>query len=48
MGKSEEKRKSCSNCNKSLKRVDWHYSNGLYFCNKSCSKAHARKKEKSL
>jgi len=43
MAKSEEKRKNCAACNKSLKRVKWYYRNNRYFCNKSCFKEHLKK-----
>ncbi|MBD3264665.1 MAG: hypothetical protein GF375_06155 [Candidatus Omnitrophica bacterium] len=45
MGKAEEKRKNCLNCNKSLRRIDWYYRNNGYFCNKACFKAYAKKQE---
>lgn len=43
MAKSEEKRKNCVQCNKSMKRVDWYYRNGKYFCNISCFKEFLKK-----
>ncbi|MBU1121266.1 MAG: hypothetical protein KKF54_01020 [Candidatus Omnitrophica bacterium] len=46
MSKSEEKRKNCGNCNKSLLRVKRYYRNGKYFCNKSCFQT-GLKKEKA-
>lgn len=44
MSKSEEKRKNCANCNKSLGRIDWYYKNGGYYCNKKCFKTFLSKK----
>jgi len=43
--KSEEKRKKCVKCGKSLKRVAWYYRDNNYFCGKGCYQGHAKKKE---
>lgn len=45
MPKSDEKRKNCLSCNKSLKRVAWYYRNNGYFCNKGCFKEYVKKKQ---
>ncbi len=45
MAKTEEKRKNCLNCNKSLRRVEWYYRNSGHFCNKACFRSHLKKKE---
>jgi formylmethanofuran dehydrogenase subunit E len=45
MAKAEEKRKNCTQCNKSLKRHQWYYRNGKYFCNKKCFKKQAEKEK---
>jgi len=34
---------NCVKCNKSLKKGNWYYKNGKYFCNKRCWKAAAQK-----
>ncbi len=47
MSKSEDKRKNCLKCNKSLKRIAWYYRNGGYFCDKLCFKEYLRKKNPS-
>ncbi len=44
MSRREEKRKNCLACNKSLKRIDFYYRNGGYFCNKKCFKTYVLKK----
>jgi hypothetical protein len=46
MAKTEEKRKNCQNCNKSMQRVSWYYRNNGYFCNKSCFQSFAKKQQK--
>lgn len=43
MAKTEEKRKNCAQCNKSLKRIQWYYRNNGYFCNISCFKENLKK-----
>jgi len=43
MAKAEEKRRNCLKCNKSLKRVNWYFRNGGYFCNKRCFNGHQQK-----
>lgn len=43
MAKTEEKRKNCLACNKSMKRVKWYYRNNGYFCNKNCFKEYLKK-----
>jgi len=45
MSKKENKRKNCLNCNKALKRINWYYRNGGYFCNKKCFKAYVSKQQ---
>ena len=45
--RSEAKRKNCLSCNKSLKRAQWFYKNGNYFCNKECFKTHLKKSKES-
>lgn len=39
MPRREQKRKNCVKCNKSLRRIDWYYRNGKYFCNINCFKS---------
>ncbi len=34
---------NCMQCNKRLKRKNWYYRNGSYFCNKRCWKATLKK-----
>jgi len=41
---AEDKRKNCITCNKSMKRVNWYYRNGGYYCNKTCFAKHVEKK----
>ena len=38
MGRKDDKRKQCPACKKSITRRTWHYSEGQYFCNSTCSK----------
>lgn len=45
MARSEDKRKNCASCNKSLLRKDWYYRNNGYFCNKKCFKTFEEKKQ---
>ena len=33
---------NCVKCNKTLKKGNWYYKNGKYFCNKHCWKAAAQ------
>lgn len=45
---SEEKNKkervtNCTQCNKRVRRKNWYYRNGKYFCSKGCSKTYAAK-----
>jgi len=34
--KPEGKPKNCCFCNKALKRRNWYYRNGKYYCKKKC------------
>ena len=34
---------NCAKCNKTLKKGNWYYKNGKYFCNKRCWKTAAQK-----
>jgi hypothetical protein len=45
MSKAEEKRKNCPVCNKSLKRINWYYRNGGYFCGIACFKKKTAKQQ---
>lgn len=42
--RAEAKRKNCLSCNKSMRRIDWYYRDGGFFCNKTCFKNHLAKK----
>ncbi|KKM04452.1 hypothetical protein LCGC14_1764100 [marine sediment metagenome] len=41
---SKEKSKICplEKCKRVLRRVNWYYRNGLFFCNKKCFKKYQK------
>ncbi len=41
--KKSEKPKNCAQCNKPIKRKNWYYRNGKYFCGKGCWKLSHKK-----
>ncbi len=43
MSRREAKRKTCTKCNKSIKRLNWYYRDGKYFCGKGCYKNFSEK-----
>jgi late competence protein required for DNA uptake (superfamily II DNA/RNA helicase) len=43
---TKEKPANCASCNKSIKKKQWYYRNGKYYCSKRCWKTASKKEKK--